>query len=87
MDAKIVTMRVTAREAADIERLAKALGVTRSDVLKRGIAALRQQVQGEQSAYDLGRDLFGRHGSGRKDASTRRRARYKEAVRAKHARR
>ena len=87
MDAKIVTMRVTPREAADIERLAKALGLTRSDVLKRGLAALRQQLQEKQSSYDLGKDLFGRHGSGRKDTSTRRRARYKEMVRAKHARR
>jgi len=87
MDAKIVTMRVTAGEAADIERLARALGLTRSDVLKRGLAVLRREVEGRRSAYELGEDLFGRHGSGRKDASTRRRARYKEAVRAKHARR
>ncbi|MGH8697793.1 MAG: hypothetical protein ACREVS_15015 [Burkholderiales bacterium] len=87
MDAKIVTMRVTPREAADIERLAKALGLTRSDVLKHGLAALREQLAERQSSYEMGKDLFGRHGSGRKDSSTRRRARYKAAVRAKHARR
>ncbi len=87
MDAKIVTLRVTAREAADLERIAKALGLTRSDVLKRGLAALQRQMEERHSSYELGTDLFGRHGSGRRDTSTRRRARYKETVRAKHARR
>jgi hypothetical protein len=87
MDAKTISLRVTAREASDIERLAKALGLTQSDVLKRGLAALRNQLQEERSSYEIGADLFGRHGSGRADTSTRRRALYKEAVRAKRARR
>jgi hypothetical protein len=87
MDAKIVTMRVTAREAADLDRLARTLGLTRSDVLKRGLAALQRQVEEARSSYEVGADLFGRHGSGRSDASTRRREQYKAAVRAKHARR
>jgi hypothetical protein len=87
MDAKIVTMRVTAREAADLERLARTLGLTRSDVLRRGLAALQRQVEEGRSSYEVGADLFGRHGSGRSDASTRRREKYKTAVREKHARR
>jgi uncharacterized protein with von Willebrand factor type A (vWA) domain len=87
MDAKTISLRVTASEAADIARLAKALGLTQSDVLKRGLSALRTQLEENRSAYELGADLFGRHGSGRKDASTRRRVLYKEAVRAKRARR
>jgi hypothetical protein len=87
MDAKTISLRVTASEAADIALLAKALGLTQSDVLKRGLLALRTQLEENRSSYELGADLFGRHGSGRKDTSTRRRTLYKEAVRAKRARR
>jgi hypothetical protein len=87
MDAKTISLRVTASEAADIALLAKALGLTQSDVLKRGLLALRTQLEENRSSYELGADLFGRHGSGRKDTSTRRRTLYEEAVRAKRARR
>jgi hypothetical protein len=87
MDAKTISLRVTAREASDIERLARTLGLTQSDLLKRGLAALRNQLEEQRSSYEIGADLFGRHGSGRKDSSTRRRALFKEAVRAKRARR
>lgn len=87
MDAKTISLRVTAREAEGIRRLAQALGLTQSDVLKQGVALLESQLQEQRSAYDLGADLFGRHGSGRKDTSTRRRRLYKESARAKHARR
>jgi hypothetical protein len=87
MDAKTISLRVTAREASDIERLARTLGLTQSDLLKRGLAALRNQLEEQRSSYEIGADLFGRHGSGRKDTSTRRRALFKEAVRAKRARR
>jgi hypothetical protein len=87
MDAKTISLRVTAQEAAAIQRLAKALGVTQSDVLKQGIVALQNQLQEQRSSYELGEDLFGRHGSGRTDTSVRRRTMYKEAVRAKRTRR
>ena len=83
MDAKTISLRVTAQEAAAIQRLAKALGVTQSDVLKQGIVALQNQLQEQRSSYELGEDVFGRHGSGRTGTSVRRRTMYKEAVRAK----
>ena len=87
MDAKTISLRVTAQEVATIQRLAKALGLTQSDVLRWGIVALQNQLQEERSSYELGVDLFGRYGSGRADGSVRRRSRYKEAVGAKRARR
>ena len=87
MDAKTISLRVTAQEAAAIQRLAQALGLTQSDVLKQGLVALQNQLQEQRSAYELGADLFGRYGSDRADSSVQRRALYKEAVRAKRARR
>jgi hypothetical protein len=41
----------------------------------------------DQSAWDVGADLFGQHGSGRRDTSTRRRQAYRDSARAKHAHR
>jgi len=35
-------------------------------------ATRRKQLRQERSAYDTGADLFGRHGSGRRDLSERR---------------
>ncbi len=45
----------------------------------------REQAE-TPSAYDLGKDLFGEHGSGRKDLSTNRKALFDEVLRAKHHR-
>jgi hypothetical protein len=87
MVSKIVSMRVTAREAAAIDRLAVALGTNRSGVLKRALAVLRQQVEDSQSSHERGIDLFGRHGSGREDGSTHRHERFREIVRTNHGRR
>ena len=46
MDAKIISVRVNAREAEGLRRLAQALGLTQSDVLKRGLAVLESQLEG-----------------------------------------
>ncbi len=39
-----------------------------------------------RDAYDLGKSLFGRHGSGRRDLSSNRKAILKEMLRDKHPR-
>ncbi len=87
MDSKTISLRIGPRQAAAIERLAKLLGKTQTDVLKEGIAALEARVEETRSAYEIGEDLFGRHGSGRSDTSVRRKLRYRETVGAKHDRR
>jgi hypothetical protein len=86
MDVKTVSLRVTSREAHLLETLAHELGMTKSDVLKEGLALLKERVNGEKSAFDIGADLFGRHGSGRTDTASRRKTLFQEQVRAKRAR-
>jgi hypothetical protein len=86
MDAKTVSLRVTSREAGTLESLARDLGMSKSDVLKEGLALLKERVSNEKSAYDIGAELFGRHGSGRSDTASRRKALFQEHVRAKRAR-
>jgi Arc/MetJ-type ribon-helix-helix transcriptional regulator len=87
METKTISLRISGREAALIETLARQLKLTRSDVLKEGLAALQEKLQQERSAYDTGKDLFARHGSGRSDLSERRKEIFKETVREKLARR
>jgi hypothetical protein len=60
-------------------------GVPKSVVVKRALSEYlaREPV----SAYEAGKDLFGRHGSGEGDLSVRRRERYVELVDAKRRRR
>jgi len=87
MEAKTISLRVSSTEAARIERLARLLGLTQSDVLKQGLAVLEQRLAAERTSYEIGADLFGRHGSGRADGSMRRKELYRESVRAKRARR
>jgi hypothetical protein len=87
MEAKTISLRVSSAEAARIERLAAILGLTQSDVLKQGLAVLEERLAQERTSYEIGADLFGRHGSGRTDGSVRRKQLYRESVRAKRARR
>ena len=87
MEPKTISLRVSGTEAARIERLAKLLGLTQSDVLKQGLAVLEERLAGERTSYEIGADLFGRHASGRSNGSIRRKELYRESVRAKRARR
>ena len=56
-------------------------GVPKSVVVKR--ALIEYLAKEPASAYEAGKDLFGRHGSGGGDLSVRRRERYAELVDAK----
>ena len=87
MEAKTISLRVSGREAALIATLARQLQLTQSNVLKEGLAALEDKLRKERSALDMGKDLFGLHGSGRRDLSQRRKEIFKETVREKLARR
>ena len=87
MQTKTISLRISGREAALIATLARQLQLTQSDVLKEGLAALEDKLRKERSAFDMGKDLFGRHGSGRRDLSQRRKEIFRETVREKLARR
>ena len=60
-------------------------GVPKSVVVKQALA--EYLAKEPVSAYEAGKDLFGRYGSGERDLSVRRRERYAELIDAKHRRR
>lgn len=71
-------------EQALVRRCAEG-GVPKSAIVKRALA--EYLAKEPASAYETGKDLFGRHGSGKGDLSMRRREHYAELVDAKRRRR
>ena len=79
-----ITIRLPAKLEADLRtRLGRA---KLSDFVRDAIAEKLEREPEGTSAYDLGKDIFGKHGSGRRDLSTNRKAILKEVLRAKHRR-
>jgi len=84
-------MTITIRLPAKLEAsLRTRLGKRRSrlsDFVRDAIAEKLEREPAEPpSAYDVGKDLFGKHGSGRRDLSSNRKAILNEVLRAKHRR-
>lgn len=75
-----LTVKLDAELEAALERRCAADGATKSALVQ---AALRDYLANVRSPYELGRDLFGRHASGREDLSTRRHELYAQLTDAK----
>ncbi len=82
-------MTLTVKLDPDLEkallRRSVAVGVPKSVVVKRALT--EYLAKDPVSAYEVGKDLFGRQGSGEGDLSMRRRERYAELIDAKRRRR
>ena len=80
-------IRLTRELTRRLARAAQASGQTRSELIRQWIEECLDRREANGSAWELGKDLFGRHFSGRSDLSTRRRAILGEKVRDRKARR
>jgi plasmid stability protein len=82
-----ITIRLPMELEADLRIRLNRRGVGLSDFVRDAITEkLEREPGGTSSAYDLGKDLFGRHGSGRHDLSSSRKAILNEMLRARHHR-
>jgi hypothetical protein len=82
-----ITIRLPYTLETELRERLDAQGVGLSDFVRDAIAEKLEREPAEKpSAYDLGKDLFGRHGSGRSDLSTNRKVLLDEMLRAKHHR-
>lgn len=61
-------------------------GISKSEAVKRGLKLLFDSTPPTKTAYEIGKNLFGRHASGRTDGSVRVKEHFRETVRAKYAR-
>jgi hypothetical protein len=80
-----LTVKLEPEMERALARCSAADGVPKSVVVKRALSAYLAREPA--SAYEVGKDLFGRYGSGEGDLSVRRRERYAELVNAKRRRR
>jgi Arc/MetJ-type ribon-helix-helix transcriptional regulator len=82
-----ITIRLPTKLEADLRARLDRRRVGLSDYVRDAIVEkLKREPAETPSAYDLGKDLFGKHGSGRHDLSGNRKAILTEILRAKHRR-
>lgn len=71
----------------DLDAYCARTGIPKSQALRESLRQYLARQAAPADAYTIGAELFGRWGSGDADASVQRKAAFREAVRAKHARR
>jgi len=82
-----ITIRLPKKLEADLRARLEAQGVGLSAFVREAVAEkLDREPVEKPSPYDLGKDLFGKHSSGRNDLSANRKAILGEILRAKHRR-
>jgi RHH-type transcriptional regulator, rel operon repressor / antitoxin RelB len=82
-----ITIRLPAKLETDLRTRLSARRARLSDFVRDAIAEkLEREAADRPSAYDLGKNLFGRYGSGRDNLSTNRKAILEEVLGAKHRR-
>ena len=82
-----ITIRLPMKLEADLRARLDRHGIALSDFVREAITEkLEREPARIPSANDLGKDLFGKHGSGRDDRSNNRKALLTEMLRAKHHR-
>jgi hypothetical protein len=82
-----IAIRLPKRLQADLRSYLLARGTRLSDFVRDAITEkLEREQAGQPSAYDLGKHLFGKYGSGRHNLSSNRKAILDEALRVRHRR-
>ncbi len=82
-----ITIRLPTKLEAALRARLERRRVGLSDFVRDAIAEkLEREPERAPSAYELGKELFGRHGSGAKDRSANRKAILSEILRGKHHR-
>lgn len=82
-----ISIRLDARLEREVERVAEQAGISKSELVRRSLVKYLAEHHERPSAWELGKDLFGRVGGGRPDLSTNRKKILGEILRAKQNRR
>ncbi|MCP3870347.1 MAG: CopG family transcriptional regulator [Gammaproteobacteria bacterium] len=81
----MITLRLDPKLEKTVSETARILGVTKSELVRRSIAEFIERV-GEPTPWELGKDLFERYESGRKNNSRDRKSLIREKLRVKQVR-
>ncbi|TYB87856.1 MAG: CopG family transcriptional regulator [Kosmotoga sp.] len=75
----MISVRLPKELEDKIERLSKQENMTKSDIVKEALSKYITEYENKSNPYELGEELFGKHGSGKGDLSRV----YKKKVREK----
>jgi predicted DNA-binding protein len=83
-----VSVRLDHRLEKELAVASERLGLSKSEIIKQSLQAFLREKQVHLTPYELGKDLFGKHGSGEGDRSSKEKIRevIKARVRAENNR-
>lgn len=81
----MLSVRLPEDLEAEIERLAATENRTKSDIIKDALQTYMTTRKEQKSSYELGKDLFGKHGSGESGNSQNYKTILKKKLNAKHS--
>jgi RHH-type transcriptional regulator, rel operon repressor / antitoxin RelB len=73
----MISLRLPSEIETKLRQIAKSEKSTKTEVIKKALYLLFSDYESKQNAYDLGKDLFGKHGSPTGDLSVK----YKKVIR------
>jgi len=82
-----ISLRIDKELERQLNTAAKARGIAKSELVRECIREQLTNGKPKPSAYELGKDLFGKYSSGRSDLSSRRKEILAEIFDEKHRRR
>jgi len=80
----MVTIRLPEEMEAQLQALTQIENSTKTEIIKNALAGYLDKHLQEKSAYELGKDLFGRFSSGDGDRSVTYKQRIKKLLHEKH---
>ncbi len=83
----VITLRLDKQTHQRLSTTAKAKGVTRSELIRQALQNTLSSESSRPSAWELGKDLFGKHGSGDKNRSVNRKETLRKILHEKHGHR
>ena len=81
----MLTVRLPEDLEQEVNRIASTEHRTKTQIIHEALTQYVESRRNQRSAYELGEDLFGNHGSGDAEHSSGYKGRLKEKLRAKHA--
>lgn len=79
----MLSVRLPGELEKRVKQIATTEGRTKTEIIRTALEAYVKSKDQTESAYNLGKNLFGRHGSGHGDLSTSYKIKVKERIRAK----
>lgn len=78
----MLTLRLDSELERKLTNIAEALGISKSAIVRKGLQLYLKNIE-QNNAWEAGKDLFGKHSSGRTDLSSNRKNILKQKLRDK----